>query len=73
MRRRRDTNAALKLLKRLLRNQPVEPQSITTDGLGSSAAALRDLDLIDLHRFYGSTTVREQNWPRQVRLTLRRS
>jgi transposase-like protein len=34
MQRRRDTEAALKLLKRLLRNQPVEPETITTDGLG---------------------------------------
>jgi len=33
--RRRDTDTALKLLKRLLRNQPVEPESITTDGLAS--------------------------------------
>ena len=31
--RRQDTEAALRLLKRLLRNQPVEPQTITTDGL----------------------------------------
>lgn len=30
MQRRRDTNAALKLLKRLLSNQPVDPISITT-------------------------------------------
>jgi transposase-like protein len=33
--RRRDIEAALKLLRRLLRNQPVEPQMITTDGLAS--------------------------------------
>ena len=31
--RRRDTEAALRLLRRLLHNQPVEPQTITTDGL----------------------------------------
>ncbi len=49
MQRRRDTSAALKLLKRLLRNQPVDPVSITTDGLGSYAAALKELELIDLH------------------------
>ncbi len=30
--RGRDTEAAMKLLKRLLHNQPFEPQSITTDG-----------------------------------------
>lgn len=38
--RRRDAEAALKLIKRLLRNQPVEPVSITTDGLASYGAAL---------------------------------
>lgn len=42
IRRRRDTQAALKLLGRLLRKQPVEPERITTDGLTSYAAALRE-------------------------------
>ena len=50
MQRGRDTDAALKLLKRLLRNQPVEPETITTDGLGSYASALRKLGLVDRHR-----------------------
>jgi len=31
--RRRTTDAALRLLKRLLHDRPVEPQTITTDGL----------------------------------------
>ena len=31
----RDTKAALKLLRPLLRNQPVAPERITTDGLRS--------------------------------------
>jgi transposase-like protein len=48
--RRRDTEAALKLLKRLLHNQPVEPQTITTDGLGSYGAALDQLKLRHVHR-----------------------
>ena len=48
--RRRDTEAALKLIKRLLRNQPVEPESITTDGLASYGAALEQLELRHLHR-----------------------
>nr|WP_282452812.1 DDE-type integrase/transposase/recombinase [Brevundimonas pishanensis] len=48
--RRRDTEAVLKLLKRLLRNQPVEPESITTDGLASYGAALHQLELRCLHR-----------------------
>ena len=48
--RRRDTEAALRLLKRLLHNQPVEPETITTDGLLSYRAALDRLDLRHLHR-----------------------
>jgi putative transposase len=48
--RRRDTGAALRLLLRLLHNQPVEPKMITTDGLASCGAALDQLDLRHLHR-----------------------
>ena len=48
--RRRDTEAALKLLRRLLHNQPVEPHTMTTDGLASYGAALDQLDLRHLHR-----------------------
>ena len=47
---RRDTEAALRLLRRLLHNQPVEPQTITTDGLLSYGAALDRLNLRHLHR-----------------------
>lgn len=47
--KRRDTAAALKLLRRLLRNQHVEPESIVTDGLRSYPAALEHLGLIDRH------------------------
>jgi putative transposase len=50
MQRRRDTAAALKLLRRLLRNQPVDPISITTGGLDSYTATLKKLELIDIHR-----------------------
>jgi putative transposase len=45
----RDNAAALKLLGRLLRNQPVEPERITTDGLASYGSALRELGLKHLH------------------------
>jgi putative transposase len=48
--RRRNTDAALKLLGRLLRNQPIEPERITTDGLVSYGAALRELGLTQVHR-----------------------
>ena len=40
MQRERDKAAALKLLRRLLRNQPAKPEPITTDGLASYGAAL---------------------------------
>jgi putative transposase len=66
---RRDTDAALKLLKRLLRNQPVDPVSITTDGLGSYVAALKALDLLHLHR-HGR--LRENNRAENSHLPIRR-
>ena len=69
MQRRRDTNAALKLLKRLLRNQPVDPISITTDGLGSYTAALKELELIDLHC---PGRLRENNRAENSHLPIRR-
>ena len=69
MQRRRDTNAALKLLKRLLRNQPVDPISITTDGLSSYAAALKELKSIDLHR---PGRLRENNRAGNSHLPIRR-
>lgn len=47
---RRDTEAALKLLRRLLRNRTVEPETITTDGLASYGATLDQLDLRHVHR-----------------------
>ncbi len=47
--RRRDTEATLVLLKRLLRNQPVEPERIVTDGLRSYPAALEQLGLSHLN------------------------
>ena len=59
MQPRRDTEAALKLLRRLLRNQPVKPETITTDGLASYGAALKVLGLHDCHLpppFMGAST-----------------
>ena len=50
MQRERDTAAASRLLRRLLRNQPVEPAVITTDGLKSYPGALDQLGLRHLHR-----------------------
>ena len=67
--RRRDTEAALRLLKRLLHNQPVEPETITTDGLLSHGAALDRLDLRHLHR---PGRLRENNRVENSHLPIRR-
>jgi len=52
--RRRDKGAALKLLRHPLHNQPVEPQTIVTDGLASYGAAL-DLRVLSVQRELVST------------------
>lgn len=65
----RDTQAALKLLKRLLRNQPVMPHTITTDGLRSYPAALHDLGLLHLHR---PGRLRDNNRAENSHLPIRR-
>ena len=65
--RRRDTEAALRLLRRLLHNQPVEPETITTDCLSSYGAAL---DRLDLRRRPGR--LRENNRAENSHLPIRR-
>ncbi len=47
---RRNKAAALKLLRKLLKNQGIHPETITTDKLASYSAAARDLGLTDRHR-----------------------
>ena len=49
MQRQRDTQAALKLLERLLRNQPVAPVAVVTDRLKSYGSALVELGLSHVH------------------------
>ena len=66
--RRRDTEAALKLLGRL-RNQAGEPERITTDGLASYGAALRELGLAQIHR---PGRLRENNRVENSHLPIRR-
>ena len=67
--RRRDNEAALKLLGRLLRNQPVEPERITTDGLASYGSEMRELGLKHLHR---PGRLRENNRIENSHLPIRR-
>lgn len=47
--KRRNKRAALRLMRKLLRNQSVRPSKIVTDKLKSYGAALRDLGLGHLH------------------------
>ena len=69
MQGRRNTDAALTLLRRLLRNQSVEPETITTDGLASYGAALKVLGLHDCHR---PGRLRENNRAENAHLPIRR-
>ncbi|MBP9233274.1 MAG: IS6 family transposase, partial [Hyphomonadaceae bacterium] len=67
--KRRDTGAALRLLRRLLRNQHVEPESIATDGLKSYASALREVGLDHRHR---QGHLRDNNRAENSHLAIRR-
>ena len=67
--RRRNKHAALKLLRRLLKNQGVHPETITTDKLASYRAALRELGLLDRHRDEGR---RQNNRAENSHLPIRR-
>lgn len=67
--KRRNKIAALKLLKRLLKNQGVHPETITTDKLASYRAAARELNLTDRHRPGG---MRANNRAENSHLQIRR-
>jgi transposase-like protein len=67
--KRRNKHAALKLLRKLLRNQGVHPESITTDKLPSYGAAVRDLGLASVHRPGG---MRANNRAENSHLAIRR-
>jgi transposase-like protein len=67
--RSRNTRAAMRLMRRLLRNQHVEPETITTDGLRSYPAALNKLGLLDRHR---PGRLRDNNRAENSHLVIRR-
>jgi putative transposase len=69
MQNRRDTAAALKLLRRLMWGQKMVPQTVTTDGLKSNDAALTELGLKDRHR---PGRLRENNRVENSHLPIRR-
>ena len=52
--KRRNAHAAYKLLRKLLKNQGIQPESVTTDKLGSYRVAMRKLGISTRHRTGGS-------------------
>ena len=67
--KRRNKAAALKLFRKLLRNQGVHPETITTDKLASYRAAARELGLSSRHRPGG---MRQNNRAENSHLDIRR-
>ena len=59
----------MKLLRRLLKNQGIHPETITTDKLASYRAALRKLGILDKHRAGG---MHQNNRAENSHLPLRR-
>jgi putative transposase len=66
---RRDTAAALKLLRRLMWSQKMTPKEVVTDGLKSYVSALTELGLLDRHR---PGRLRENNRAENSHLPIRR-
>ena len=67
--KRRNKHAALKLLRRLLRNTGLHPEVIVTDKLASYRAAMKVVNLQDRHRPGG---MRENNRAENSHLVIRR-
>jgi transposase-like protein len=67
--KRRNKHAALKLLRRLLKNQGIHPETITTDKLASYRAAAKVLGLTGRHRPGG---MRDNNRAENSHLVIRR-
>lgn len=67
--KRRDKDAALKLPRKLLRNQGIHPESIATDKLASYRAAAKNLGLTGRHRPGG---MRENDRVENSHLAIRR-
>ncbi len=67
--KRRNKAAAYKLLRKLLKNQGVRPETIITDGLASYPAAARELGYQDRHR---AGRLRDNNRAENSHLSIRR-
>jgi putative transposase len=67
--KRRNKAAALKLLRKLLKNQGIHPETVVTDGLASYPAAMRMLGCKDRHR---RGRLRDNNRVENSHLVIRR-
>ena len=67
--KRRNKAAALKMLRKLLKNTGVHPETITTDKLASYRTAAKELNLVDRHRPGG---MRANNRAENSHLPIRR-
>ncbi len=67
--KRRYTAATYKFLRRLLKNQAIDPETVTTDKLSSCKAAMRKLGFLERHRPGG---MRENNRAENSHLPIRR-
>lgn len=70
---RRNTKAALRLLRKLLTNQGVRPERIVTDKLGSYGAALKILGMKHLHDVGGRKNNRAESSHVSIRRRERKS
>ena len=70
---RRNKKAALRLLRKLLKHNGVKPQLIVTDRLGSYRAALRDLNMRNVHDVGGRKNNRAENSHLPIRRRERKS
>ena len=71
--RRRNTKAAIRLLRKLLKNQGIRPTRIVTDRLGSYSAALKELGLKDLQDMGGRKNNRAESSHIPIRRRERKS
>jgi putative transposase len=69
LQKRRNKGAAIKLLRKLLKSTGLHPETITSDGLASYRAALRDMGLTKRHRPGG---MRANNRAENSHLPIRR-
>ena len=67
--RRRNTKAAIKFLRKLLKHQGIHPETVTTDGLPSYRSAMRELGIKARHRPGG---MRANNRAENSHLPIRR-